>query len=131
MHLYGSMMIVMFVSPIARFFCMFFMGIPLYFMSEPGQMMRTYRSAGASGGAIETEFQILNTLLAENVVVTYPQRFELHDRRADLDFLVRAKEVTAKTGSPTLQREIERQLARVVLERNDVLEVVEGELLGG
>ena len=117
--------------------------------------VRTYRSAVASGVAIETEFQILNTLLAEkaaqlaltesqlfrifcrwegvdydaaNVVVTYPQRFELRDRRADLDFLVRAKEVTAKIGSPTLQREIDRQLARVVLERDDVLEVVEGEL---
>ena len=73
--------------------------------------------------AIETEFQILNTLLAEkaaqlavtenqlfrifcrwegvdydaaNVVVTYPQRFELRDRRADLHFLVRAKEVDGK-----------------------------------
>ncbi len=45
-----------------------------------------------------------------------------------LDFLVRAKEVTEKIGSPTLQRKIERQLARVVLERDDVLEVVEGEL---
>jgi hypothetical protein len=44
---------------------------------------------------------------------------------------VRAKEVTAKIGSPTLQREIDRQLARVVLERDDVLEVVEGELGGG
>jgi hypothetical protein len=80
------------------------------------------------GVAIETEFQILNTLLAEkaaqlavtenqlfrifcrweggeydaaNVVVTYPQRFELGYRRADLDFLVRAKKVTAKIGSPT------------------------------
>ena len=67
--------------------------------------------------AIETEFQILNTLLAKkaarlaltesqlfrifcrwegvdynavDVVVTYSQRFELRDRRADLDFLVRA-----------------------------------------
>ena len=64
---------------------------------------------------------------AANVVVTYPQRFELRDRRADLDFLVRAKEVTAKIGSPTLQREIDRQLARVVLERDDLLEVVEDE----
>ena len=115
--------------------------------------VRTYRSAVASGVAIETDFQILNTLLAEkaaqlavtenqlfrifcrwegvdydaaNVVVTYPQRFELRDRRADLDFLVRAKEGTAKIGSPTLQREIDRQLAR-----DDVLEVVEGELAGG
>ena len=110
--------------------------------------VRSYRSAVASRVAIETEFQILNTLLTENqlfrifcrwegvdynavdVVVTYSQRFELRDRRADLDFLVRAKEVTAKIGSPTLQREIDRQLARVVLERDDVLEVVEGELSG-
>ena len=28
-------------------------------------------------------------------------------------------------GSPTLQREVDLQLARVVLERDDVLEVVE------
>ena len=63
-----------------------------------------------------------------NVVVTYPQRFELRDRRADLDFWVRAKEVTERIGSPTLQREIDRQLARVVLERDEVLEVVDGEL---
>ncbi len=65
-----------------------------------------------------------------NVVVTYLQRFELRDRRADLDFLMRAKEVTAKIGSPTLRREIDRQLARMVLERDDVLEVVEEELRG-
>ena len=65
---------------------------------------------------------------AANVVVTYPQRFELRDRRADLDFLVRAKEVTERIWSPTLRQEIDRQLARVVLERDDVLEVVEGEL---
>jgi hypothetical protein len=72
-------------------------------------LVRTYRSAVASRVAIETDFQILNTLLAEkaaqlavtenqlfrifcrwegvdydaaNVVVTYPQRFELRDRRA-------------------------------------------------
>jgi hypothetical protein len=118
-------------------------------------LVQKYRSAVASGVAFDTEFQILNTLPAEKmaqlaltesqllrifcrwegvdydvaiVVVTYPQRFELRDRRADLDFLVRAMEVTAKIGSPTLQREIDRQLARVVLERDDVLEVVEGEL---
>ena len=32
--------------------------------------------------------------------------------------------------SPTLQREIDQKLARVVLERDDVREVVEGELAG-
>ncbi len=30
--------------------------------------------------------------------------------------------------SPTLQREVDRQFAWVVLERDDVLEIVEGEL---
>ncbi len=30
--------------------------------------------------------------------------------------------------SPTLQGQVDRQLARVVLERDDVLEIVEGEL---
>ncbi len=69
--------------------------------------VRTYGSAVASGVAIETEFQILNTLLAE--------------KAAQLA-------VTEGIGSQTLRREIERQLARVVLERDDVLEVVDGEL---
>ena len=39
--------------------------------------------------------------------------------------------MTCKIGFPTLRREIDRQLARVVLERDDVLEVVDGELAGG
>jgi len=72
--------------------------------------------------AIETEFQILNTLLAEKaaqLTVTENQLFRI---------FCRWEGVTAKIGSPTLQREIDRQLARVVLERDDVLEVVEGEL---
>ena len=36
-----------------------------------------------------------------------------------------------RSGSPTLRRELERQVARVVLERNDVLEMAEAELGGG
>ena len=42
-----------------------------------------------------------------------------------------APALASQIVSPTLQREIERQLARVVLERDDVLEVVDGELAGG
>jgi hypothetical protein len=107
--------------------------------------------------SIETEFQILNTLLAQKaaqleltenrmfrifcrwegvafeeakIKIVYPMRFELRDRGADLEFLTKAKAVAEKIGSPTLQREIDRQLARVVLERDDVLEVVERELRG-
>ena len=38
--------------------------------------------------------------------------------------------LASRMGSPTLQREVDLQLARVVLERDDVLEVVEGELRG-
>ena len=42
-----------------------------------------------------------------------------------------ATRVARQIVSPTLQRDIDRQLARVVLERDDVLEVVDGELAGG
>ena len=64
------------------------------------------------------------------VVVTYPKRFELRDRKADLDFLDKALAVAERIGFPTLKRELERQVARVVLERDDVLEMVEAELMG-
>ncbi len=56
-------------------------------------------------------------------------KVEMINRMAHLT-PVRAKEVTESIGSPTLRREIERQLARVLLERDDVLEVVEGKLRG-
>jgi len=65
------------------------------------------------------------------VVVTYPKRFELRDRKADLDFLNKALRIAERIGTPMLRRELERQVARVVLERDDVLEVEEGELAGG
>ena len=39
--------------------------------------------------------------------------------------------VSCQIGAMMLLREIDRQLARVVLERDDVLEVVEGELAAG
>ncbi len=120
--------------------------------------VRSYRSQVASGVAIETEFQILNTLLAgkaallqatelrlfalfclwegldfasSELVVTYPLRFELRDRNADLLFLRSARELAAGIGSATLMVELNRQVARLVLERDDVLEVVERELDGG
>jgi hypothetical protein len=119
--------------------------------------VRTYQTTIVSAVAIETEFQILNTLLSEKsaqlevtenqlfrifcrweridwrtagVVVTYPKRFELRDRKADLEFLDKALTVAERIGSATLRQELERQVARVVLERDDVLEVVERELLG-
>jgi len=119
--------------------------------------VRTFRKIIVSAVAIETEFQILNTLLGEKaaqlevtenqlfrifcrwegvewqaagVVVTYPKRFELRDRKADLDFLDKALAVAERIGSPTLKRELQRQVARVVLERDDVLEAVEAELMG-
>ncbi len=60
--------------------------------------------------------------------MTYPQRFELRDRNADLLFLRSAREMAAGIGSATLLVKLNRQVARVVLERDDVLEVVEGEL---
>jgi len=63
--------------------------------------------------------------------IIYPVRFELRDRGADLEYLTKAKAVAEKIESPTLRLEIDRQLARLVLELDDVLEVVERELRGG
>lgn len=119
--------------------------------------LRQYRTQISSAVAIETEFQILNTLLAQKaaqleltenrlfrifcrwegtdfdqakIEIIYPVRFELRDRGADLEYLTKAKGVAEKIESPTLRLEIDRQLARLVLERDDVLEVVERELRG-
>lgn len=117
--------------------------------------VRTYRKQIISAVAMETEFQILNTLLAEKAAqlqqteyqifkmfcewegidstkqdfeVVYPQTFELRDRRADLDFIKAAKDVASLIKSVTLQRELNKQFARITLSDDDLLEKVDKEL---
>ena len=105
--------------------------------------------------AIETEFQILNTLLFDKAAqlqlteyrifdlfcawegidsaktgyeVKYPTRFELRDKKADLDFVKAAREVSMLIKSVSLQHEMNKQFARVALADDDLIERVDKEL---
>ena len=93
--------------------------------------VRQVRTHPASGVAIQTEFQLLNTLLAEKaaglqiteyrllrifckwvnkdpdklrVIISYPQKFELHDRESDLRVIEQAKRLKVK--SEVYQKEL-------------------------
>jgi hypothetical protein len=117
--------------------------------------VRTYRAQVTSAVAMETEFQILNTLLAGKSAqlqlceyqlfrifcawevidietagyeVTYPLRFELRDRKADLEFLASARDVAEKIKSATLIKALNKELARVSLSDDTMIEKIDREL---
>ena len=117
--------------------------------------VRTYRKQTISAVAIETEFQILNTLLADKAAqlqlteyrifehfcaweaidqaktgfeVNYPTHFELRDKQADLNFIKAAREAAALVNSATLQTELNKQLARIALPNDDLIEKIDKEL---
>ncbi len=117
--------------------------------------VRTYRKQTISAVAIETEFQILNTLLADKAAqlqlteyrifehfcaweaidaaktgfeVKYPTHFELRDKQADLNFIKAAREAAALVNSATLQTELNKQLARIALPNDDLIEKIDKEL---
>ena len=117
--------------------------------------VRTYRAQVTSAVAMETEFQILNTLLAGKSAqlqlceyqlfrifcawevidietagyeVTYPLRFELRDRKADLEFLATARDVAEKIKSATLIKALNKELARVSLSDDTMIEKIDREL---
>ncbi len=110
--------------------------------------VRTYRKQTISAVAIETEFQILNTLLADKAAqlqlteyrifdhfcaweaidstksefeVNYPTHFELRDKQADLNFIKAATLI----NSATLQIELNKQLARIALPDDDLIEKID------
>lgn len=117
--------------------------------------VRTYRKQIISAVAMETEFQILNTLLSDKAAqlqlteyqifdifcawegidmektgleVVYTNHFELRDKRADLDFIKAARDIAMLIKSVSLQREINKQFARVALSDDDLIEKVDKEL---
>jgi hypothetical protein len=117
--------------------------------------VRTYRKQTISAIAMETEFQILNTLLSDKAAqlqqteymvfnifcawegidstrseyeVIYPTRFELRDKKADLEFIESARKIAVLINSVTLQREMNKQFARVALTDDDLIEKVDKEL---
>ena len=120
--------------------------------------VRTYRAQVVSAVAMETEFQILNTLLADKAAqlqlteyrifeifcawegidhanagfeVNYPTHFELRDKQADLNFIKAAREAAAMINSATLQTELNKQLARIALPDDDLIEKIDKELSKG
>ena len=120
--------------------------------------VRTYRTQVVSAVAMETEFQILNTLLADKAAqlqlteyrifeifcawegiehanagfeVNYPTHFELRDKQADLNFIKAAREAAAMINSATLQTELNKQLARIALPDDDLIEKIDKELSKG
>ncbi len=71
--------------------------------------VRTYRAQVVSAVAMETEFQILNTLLADKA----------------------AREAAAMINSTSLQTELNKQLAHIALPDDDLIEKIDKELSKG
>jgi len=118
--------------------------------------VRSVKVQAQSGEAIKTEFQLLNALLAEmasglqmteyrllkifcrwlgkaaegeEIIIKYPEKFELRDRQQDLNLLKEADGLTV--NSPTFQRELQKLIASITLEDDAQLEEINGEIEGG
>ncbi len=65
---------------------------------------------------------------ASGYEVVYPLRFELRERRADLEFLTAAKGVAERINSVTLLRELNKLIARVSLVDDAMIEKIDREL---
>ena len=60
--------------------------------------------------------------------MNYPTHFELRDKQADLNFIKAAREAAALVNSATLQTELNKQLARIALPNDDLIEKIDKEL---
>ena len=118
-------------------------------LSHVGAVRSTSETV-ASGIALRTEFQLLNARLAEkanllqlfeeqmwrlyalwqdNVFdgeIIYPETFDLRDWATDLELLQQAKASNIK--SDTFVKELDKQIARTVIEDDEVLAVVDDEI---
>lgn len=103
-----------------------------------------------SGIALRTEFQLLNARLAQKAKlmehaeeqiwrlfalwqetifdgeVEYPDTFDIRDWATDLELLQQAKASNIK--STTFNKELDKQIARTVIEEDDMLEVIDQEI---
>jgi hypothetical protein len=103
-----------------------------------------------SGVALRTEFQLLNARLAEKAnlmqlaeeqiwglyalwqdkafdgKIIYPESFDLRDWATDLEVLQQAKASMIK--SDTFTKELDKQIARTVIEDDDVLSKIDEEI---
>ena len=118
-------------------------------LSHVGAVRSTSETV-ASGIALRTEFQLLNARLAEkanllqlfeeqiwrlyalwqdNVFdgqIIYPETFDLRDWATDLELLQQAKASNIK--SDTFVKELDKQIARTVIEDDEVLAVIDDEI---
>ena len=112
--------------------------------------VRTTKTQVSSGIALQTEFELLNARLSEKAdnlqlaeeqlfklyadfqntkfegEINYPETFNIRDFAADLMFYQQAKAINVK--SPTLVKEIDKEIARAVVDDNDKLNIIFDEI---
>ena len=112
--------------------------------------VRSTTSGVQSGIALQTEFQLLNARLSEKAdylenaeehiwrlfakwqnkvfdgEVIYPESFDLRDFASDLDYLQKAK--ASGVQSETFKKEIDKQIARAVVDDDDVIRAIDNEI---
>ena len=112
--------------------------------------VRTTRTQVSSGIALQTEFELLNARLSEkadnlqlaeeqlfklyalfqntefNGEINYPDSFNIRDYSTDLMFYQQAKAINVK--SPTLVKEIDKEIARAVVDDDAKLNIIFDEI---
>jgi len=112
--------------------------------------VRSTTSGVQSGIALQTEFQLLNARLSEKAdylenaeehiwrlfakwqnkvfdgEIIYPESFDLRDFASDLDYLQKAK--ASGVQSETFKKEIDKQIARAVVDDDDVIKAIDNEI---
>jgi hypothetical protein len=114
--------------------------------------VRTTRQQVSSGIALQTEFELLNARLSEKAdnlqlaeeqlfrcyamfqntqfdgEINYPNSFNIRDYATDLLFFQQAKSINVP--SPTLNKEIDKEIARAVVDDDEKLTVIMDEIDG-
>ena len=114
--------------------------------------VRTTRQQVSSGIALQTEFELLNARLSEKAdnlqlaeeqmfriyaeyqnakfdgEINYPDSFNIRDYATDLLFYQQAKSINVP--SPTLNKEIDKEIARAVVDDDEKLTVIMDEIEG-
>ena len=112
--------------------------------------VRTTKTGISSGVALQTEFELLNARLSEkadnlqiaeeqlfrlyalfqNTIfdgeIDYPESFNIRDYATDLMFYQQAK--TINVQSPTLNKEIDKEIARAVVDDDEKLNIIFDEI---
>ncbi len=112
--------------------------------------IRTTRSQINSGIALQTEFELLNARLSEKAdnleiaeeqlfrlyalfqnaqfdgEINYPDTFNIRDYATDLAYFQQAKAINIE--SPTLQKEIDKEIARAVVDDDEKLNIIFDEI---